>query len=262
MMTKRFNPLDTLDTAAIDHADRVELIVCAIVPDGDPKHVFWVEGARTVIAGFLDLSMRGESKYNSISEASGPPSLSWLRDIMHLREFPVVEMGRLGGMAKEAASLLDHTGHDTFNLILATAANHIRWLKSDAVCYVLSRTDLPPRHDSGPPPILLMPDEYNHIHTTFIRLMVDHGFRHLTKSRDRRCLSGITHRALSKAREFVVDPFQVMGEVAPRRGVYETPTFTHRGKTEEECCGWNLFSHNTTPISKDLTAGRGQLGST
>jgi len=105
-----------------------------------------------------------------------------------------------------------------------------------------------------------MPEEYNHIHTTFIRLMVDHGFRHVTKSRDRRCLAGITHRALSKAREFVVDPFQVMGEAAPRRFVYETPTFPHRRKTEEECRGWNLFS-NTTTSSELRTARRGQLGS-
>jgi hypothetical protein len=91
--------------------------------------------------------------------------------------------------------------------------------------------------------------------------MVNHGFRHVTKSRDRRCLTGITHRALSKARDFVVDPFQVMGEVAPRRGVYEASMFTHRRETEEDCCGWNLFSYNTTSSSKILTVIYAQLSS-
>jgi type IV secretory pathway TraG/TraD family ATPase VirD4 len=148
-MSAHFNPLTDLDPQARDYAEQLDAIADALVRPGVPKHRFWTEASRAVIAGYIDYLIRDpmpllnggfvERTLGGLRDGLTQPNQ--LPDGPREAVFPLSEMAALGGKARCAAALLDSPSGELVGTILASCIADTRSLDSQAMREALSESD-------------------------------------------------------------------------------------------------------------------------
>lgn len=171
--TSRFNPLSNLDPQADDFADRVHIVVDALVirGSGDPH---WDESAATVIAGFIAWIVEIRGPEGTLKDALNLISLGD-RDQFDalLKAMARSDLG--GGLPARAAGQLQAAGREERGSILSTAMRHLRWLDSKVMQNVLAQSDFELGDLKKKPGTvyLVLPPEYLATHSRFLRLFVN-----------------------------------------------------------------------------------------
>jgi type IV secretory pathway TraG/TraD family ATPase VirD4 len=174
-----FNPLAAIDIAGKRATEDIGLIADAlVVPGSDDAH--WHESARTIIAGVIAHLLAND----------GSATLADLRDV--LRKDPeqrdeffgaMMEDRRGGGLAATAASLVLNAGVNERGSFFTTITRNIRWLDSEAITNVLSRSDFSLadlKHKPMTVYVVLPPDLLDE-HKRFLRLFVNVATRGLSQ---------------------------------------------------------------------------------
>ena len=164
---KRFNPLAGLDPAAMDYAERMNVIVDAMIVREGRQHVFFDNAGMTVIAGCNDLAVK-----------RGDPArctLAAVRDMLTDPNGPPVdEMAAAGGLARAAAALLSQDNPETVANVMMTVLAQTKWLELPGVRDMLSGSDFDLSHlNAGNLSLyLICPPQYLHEMRQFLRLFV------------------------------------------------------------------------------------------
>lgn len=172
----RFNPLSVIDPDAETVFEDIDMIADALVVQGKGEP-FWDLSARGLLRGLIAHVVTCEPEghlgivRDMLTQPGGPP-------LQAMYANPGAH-----GIAREAAAQLMNAPEKVAASILATAIQHTDWLASPALRAALSESDFDIAGLKREPTTiyLVLPPEYLHTHSRFLRLFVNLAVRVASK---------------------------------------------------------------------------------